>query len=169
MEGNEMSVAFENRVFNRRSGLGGGRMGCTLITGFLGGGKTTLLKHLLDHRGDLRLAVLVNEFADSDVDSLLLDSARLNRAFNLSTVSLTHGSLFSPVLPRLIDFFLCCGYSDIVMVSGCACCEVSGPFRESLQRIVDSKHNFDCLLIEVLCFHLFFILPCAYRFVRLKW
>ncbi|CAL9118495.1 unnamed protein product [Musa acuminata var. zebrina] len=121
MEGNEMSVAFENRVFNRRSGLGGGRMGCTLITGFLGGGKTTLLKHLLDHRGDLRLAVLVNEFADSDVDSLLLDSARLNRAFNLSTVSLTHG---------------------------CACCEVSGPFRESLQRIVDSKHNFDCLLIE---------------------
>ncbi|URE43800.1 CobW/HypB/UreG, nucleotide-binding domain [Musa troglodytarum] len=121
MEGNEMSVAFENRVFNRRSGLGGGRMGCTLITGFLGSGKTTLLKHLLDHRGDLRLAVLVNEFADSDVDSLLLDSARLNRAFNLSTVSLTHG---------------------------CACCEVSGPFRESLQRIVDSKHNFDCLLIE---------------------
>ncbi|RWW10052.1 hypothetical protein BHE74_00016339 [Ensete ventricosum] len=98
MEGNEMSAAFENRVFNRRAGLGGGRMGCTLITGFLGSGKTTLLKHLLDHRGDLRIAVLVNEFADSDVDSLLLDSARLNRAFNLSTVSLTHGSLFSPVL-----------------------------------------------------------------------
>ncbi|KAK8916719.1 hypothetical protein KSP39_PZI022983 [Platanthera zijinensis] len=121
MEGNEMSVAFENRVFDRRSGLGGGRMGCTLVTGFLGSGKTTLLRHLLDHRGDLRLAVLVNEFADSDVDSLLLDSARLNSAFNLSTVSLTHG---------------------------CACCDVHGPFRESLQRIVDSRHNFDCLLVE---------------------
>ncbi|XP_074591975.1 uncharacterized protein LOC141847789 isoform X2 [Curcuma longa] len=121
MEGNEMSAAFENRVFNRRSGLAGGRMGCTLVTGFLGSGKTTLLKHLLDNRGDLRLAVLVNEFADSDVDSLLLDAARLNQAFNLSTVSLTHG---------------------------CACCDVSGPFRESLQRIVDSRHNFDCLLVE---------------------
>ncbi|KAG0486553.1 hypothetical protein HPP92_008648, partial [Vanilla planifolia] len=121
MDGNEMSVALENRVFNRRSGMGGGRMGCTLITGFLGSGKTTLLRHLLDHRGDLRLAVLVNEFAASDVDSLLLDSARLNSAFNLSTVSLTHG---------------------------CACCDVRGPFRESLLRIVDSKHNFDCLLIE---------------------
>ncbi|KAG6497998.1 COBW domain-containing protein C15D4.05-like [Zingiber officinale] len=121
MEGNEMSAAFENRVFNRRSGLAGGRMGCTLVTGFLGSGKTTLLKHLLDNRGDLRLAVLVNEFADSDVDSLLLDATRLNQAFNLSTVSLTHG---------------------------CACCDVSGPFRESLQRIVDSRHNFDCLLVE---------------------
>ncbi|XP_058101121.1 uncharacterized protein LOC131245583 [Magnolia sinica] len=119
--GNEMSLAYENRVFNRRSGLTGSRMGCTLVTGFLGSGKTTLLKHILDHRGDLRLAVLVNEFADSDVDSLLLDSTHLNAAFNLSTVSLTHG---------------------------CGCCDVSGPFRESLQRIVDSKHNFDCLLIE---------------------
>ncbi|XP_058082342.1 uncharacterized protein LOC131230433 [Magnolia sinica] len=70
---------------------------------------------------DLRLALLVNEFADSDVDSLLLDSTHLNAAFNLSTVSLTHG---------------------------CGCCDVSGPFRESLQRIVDSKHNFDGLLVE---------------------
>lgn len=93
-----MSVAFENRVFNRRSGLGGGRMGCTLVTGFLGSGKTTLLRHLLHHRGDLSLAVLVSEFADSDVDSLLLDSARLNSAFNLSTVSLTHGTLSHIIL-----------------------------------------------------------------------
>ncbi|KAJ0962631.1 hypothetical protein J5N97_027753 [Dioscorea zingiberensis] len=121
MEGNEMSVTFENLVFNRSSGLGGGRMACTLVTGFLGSGKTTLLRHVLDNRGDLRIAVLVNEFADSDVDSLLLDSTRINSAFNLSTVALTHG---------------------------CACCDVKGPFREALQRIVDSKHNFDCLLIE---------------------
>lgn len=121
MEGNEMSMAYENRVFNRRAGLTGGRMGCTLVTGFLGCGKTTLLKHILDHRADLRVAVLVNEFADSDVDSLLLNSTDHNAAFNLSTVTLTHG---------------------------CACCNVNGPFRESLQRVVDSKHNFDCLLIE---------------------
>ncbi|XP_039143663.1 P-loop guanosine triphosphatase YjiA-like [Dioscorea cayenensis subsp. rotundata] len=121
MEGNEMSVAFENRTFNRRSALGGGRMACTLVTGFLGSGKTTLLRHILDNRGDLRIAVLVNEFAGSDVDSLLLDSSRINSAFNLSTVALTHG---------------------------CACCDVKGPFRDALQRIVDSKHNFDCLLIE---------------------
>ncbi|RWR86360.1 COBW domain-containing protein 1-like protein [Cinnamomum micranthum f. kanehirae] len=121
MYGNEMSIAYENRIFNRRSGLSGGRMGCTLVTGFLGSGKTTLLKHILNHRADLRVAVLVNEFADSDVDSLLLNSTNLNASFNLSTVSLTHG---------------------------CGCCDVRGPFRESLQRVVDSKHNFDCLLVE---------------------
>ncbi|XP_068669095.1 uncharacterized protein [Aristolochia californica] len=121
MEGNEMSLAYENVVFHRRSGLSGGRMACTLITGFLGSGKTTLMKHILDNRGDLRIAVLVNEFADSDVDSLLLNSTNLNAAFNLPTVSLTHG---------------------------CDCCNVSGPFRESLQQVVNSKHNFDCLLVE---------------------
>ncbi|KAG9447981.1 hypothetical protein H6P81_014109 [Aristolochia fimbriata] len=121
MEGNEMSLAYESRVFDRRSGLNGGRMACTLVTGFLGSGKTTLMKHILENRGDLRIAVLVNEFADSDVDSLLLNSASLNAAFNLSTVSLTHG---------------------------CDCCNVGGPFRESLLQVVNSKHNFDCLLIE---------------------
>ncbi|CAA7410363.1 unnamed protein product [Spirodela intermedia] len=119
MEGNEMSMAFENRLFNRRVGLGGvARMGCTLVTGFLGSGKTTLLRHLLRHRGDLRLAVLVNEFADFDVDSILLDSDRLNKAFNLPSVSFTLG--------------------EATFVQ----------FSEVLRGIVDSKQNFDCLLIE---------------------
>lgn len=52
-----------------------GRVPVTIITGFLGSGKTTLLNHILNHRQDLKIAVLVNEFGNIDIDSQLLTSA----------------------------------------------------------------------------------------------
>ena len=47
-------------------------MPVTIITGFLGSGKTTLLNQILSNRQDLKVAVLVNEFGDIDIDSQLL-------------------------------------------------------------------------------------------------
>lgn len=44
----------------------------TIITGFLGSGKTTLVNHILNHRQQLKIAVLVNEFGDINIDSQLL-------------------------------------------------------------------------------------------------
>ncbi|MEQ8995037.1 MAG: GTP-binding protein [Coleofasciculus sp. B1-GNL1-01] len=49
-------------------------MPVTLITGFLGSGKTTLLNYILQNRQDLKVAVLVNEFGDINIDSQLLVS-----------------------------------------------------------------------------------------------
>jgi G3E family GTPase len=46
----------------------------TIITGFLGSGKTTLLNHILSNRQELKVAVLVNEFGDINIDSQLLIS-----------------------------------------------------------------------------------------------
>ncbi|MBW4652137.1 MAG: GTP-binding protein [Kaiparowitsia implicata GSE-PSE-MK54-09C] len=46
----------------------------TIITGFLGSGKTTLLNHILTNNQNLKVAVLVNEFGDIDIDSQLLVS-----------------------------------------------------------------------------------------------
>ncbi|WP_009544297.1 CobW family GTP-binding protein [Crocosphaera subtropica] len=49
-------------------------MPVTIITGFLGSGKTTLLNQILDNKEGLKVAVLVNEFGDINIDSQLLVS-----------------------------------------------------------------------------------------------
>lgn len=89
-ESNQMSLAFEKQAYDKKVGEGG-RMGCTIVTGFLGCGKTTLVQHILKNRESLQIAVLVNEFADIDVDSALLDSSRINSSHGLSYVSLADG------------------------------------------------------------------------------
>jgi G3E family GTPase len=69
----------------------------TLITGFLGSGKTTLLNHILTNRQDLKVAVLVNEFGDINIDSQLLVSVEENM------VELSNGCICCTINDSLID------------------------------------------------------------------
>ncbi|GIL73249.1 hypothetical protein Vretimale_4853 [Volvox reticuliferus] len=62
-----------------------------VITGFLGSGKTTLVQHILRNRGSLRIAVLVNEVGQLDVDSKLLNAKQGNAALGLPAVDLSGG------------------------------------------------------------------------------
>jgi len=51
------------------------RLPVTVVTGFLGSGKTTLVNHILANQGGLRTAVIVNDLSDVDIDSELIISA----------------------------------------------------------------------------------------------
>lgn len=56
----------------------------TILTGFLGAGKTTLLNHLLHAEHGLRVAVLVNDFGEINIDSQLIVGVETDRAITLS-------------------------------------------------------------------------------------
>ena len=51
------------------------RIPVTVLTGFLGSGKTTVLNHVLKHPGMDQTAVIINEFGDIGLDHLLVESA----------------------------------------------------------------------------------------------
>lgn len=69
----------------------------TIITGFLGSGKTTLLNHILQNRQDLKVAVLVNEFGDINIDSQLLVSV------DEGMVELSNGCICCTINDSLVD------------------------------------------------------------------
>jgi len=69
----------------------------TIITGFLGSGKTTLLNHILTNNQNLKVAVLVNEFGDIDIDSQLLVSV------DQDMVQLSNGCICCTINDGLVE------------------------------------------------------------------
>ncbi len=69
----------------------------TIITGFLGSGKTTLLNHILNNRQNLKIAVLVNEFGDINIDSQLLVSV------DQDMVQLSNGCICCTINDGLVE------------------------------------------------------------------
>lgn len=72
-------------------------MPVTIITGFLGSGKTTLLNQILKNKQDLKVAVLVNEFGDINIDSQLLVS------IDQDMVELSNGCICCTINDGLVD------------------------------------------------------------------
>jgi G3E family GTPase len=68
-------MTFSPATFKAPSRRAAGRLPVTLVTGFLGSGKTTLVNHILSNREDVRAAVLVNELGDIGIDNDLIVAA----------------------------------------------------------------------------------------------
>ena len=69
------------------------RVPCTIVTGFLGAGKTTLIRHLIAHAQGRRLAVIVNEFGDVGIDGEILRSCGIESCPEENIVELANGCL----------------------------------------------------------------------------
>lgn len=93
----------------------------TVITGFLGAGKTTLIRHLLRNAKGRRLALVINEFGDVGVDGELVKGC--NDA--------------------------ACPEEDIVeLANGCICCTVADDFLPTMQKLLDRPNPPEHIIIE---------------------
>jgi cobalamin biosynthesis protein CobW len=82
----------------------------TIVTGFLGAGKTTLVRHAIENAEGRRLALIVNEFGDVGVDGSILRSCGIENCPEENIVELTNGCLcctvaddFVPTLEALLS------------------------------------------------------------------
>ena len=97
------------------------RVPATVITGFLGAGKTSLVRHLLARAEGRRLAVVVNEFGELGIDRELLLGCGEEA----------------------------CGDGDIVeLANGCLCCTVADDFLPALTGLLDRAAPPEHILIE---------------------
>jgi cobalamin biosynthesis protein CobW len=96
------------------------RVPCTIVTGFLGAGKTTLIRHVIANAQGRRLAVIVNEFGDVGIDGEILKGCG-NAA---------------------------CPEDNIVeLANGCLCCTVADEFVPALDAIL-ARNGVEHIVIE---------------------
>jgi G3E family GTPase len=92
----------------------------TVLSGFLGAGKTTLLNHVLQNRQGLKVAVIVNDMSEINIDAKIIE-----RETNLSRTE-----------EKLVE-----------MSNGCICCTLREDLMLEVEKLA-SQNKFDYLLIE---------------------
>jgi len=93
----------------------------TVITGFLGAGKTTMIRHMLENAQGKRIALIINEFGDLGVDGDILKGCGDET----------------------------CTEDDIMELSnGCICCTVAEDFIPTLEKLLDRDQKPDHIVIE---------------------
>ncbi len=78
------------------------RVPCTIVTGFLGAGKTTLIRHVLANADGRRLAVIVNEFGDVGIDGEILKGCGDAACPEENIVELANGCLCCTVADEFV-------------------------------------------------------------------
>src|SRR5260221_3690381 len=93
----------------------------TIVTGFLGAGKTSLVRHLIENAGGRRLALVINEFGELGIDRELLLGCGIES----------------------------CTEDDVIeLANGCICCTVADDFLPTLQALLDRPEPPDHIVIE---------------------
>lgn len=90
----------------------------TIVTGFLGAGKTTLVNYILKEQREMKIAVIENEYGAISIDTALVEE-NVREAEDIVT-----------------------------MDNGCVCCTVRGDLVKALLNFLDRRDTFDTILIE---------------------
>jgi cobalamin biosynthesis protein CobW len=97
------------------------RIPATVVTGFLGAGKTSLVRHLLEHARGRRLALLINEFGEVGLDRAILAGCGIAG----------------------------CREEDVIeLANGCICCTVADDFLPAMRTILARDPAPDHILVE---------------------
>jgi cobalamin biosynthesis protein CobW len=93
----------------------------TVITGFLGAGKTSLIRHLLQSANGRRLALIINEFGELGMDRDIIEGCGISN----------------------------CRDDDVIeLANGCICCTVADDFLPTIERLIDRPDPPDHIIIE---------------------
>lgn len=93
----------------------------TVITGFLGAGKTTIIRSMLQNAGGKKIALIINEFGDLGVDGDVLKGCGAEN----------------------------CTEEDIVeLTNGCICCTVADDFIPTMEKLLERENRPDHIVIE---------------------
>jgi len=98
----------------------------TVVTGFLGSGKTTLLSNLIKNATNKRIAVVVNEFGEMDIDAELLRGCPLACDDDATE---TEDGIFE-------------------LANGCICCTVEEEFVPVMKKLIEKRDSIDHIVIE---------------------
>lgn len=97
------------------------KIAATVITGFLGAGKTSLIRHLLENAEGRRIALIINEFGELGIDREVLLGCAVEG----------------------------CTEDDVLeLANGCICCTVADDFLPTLQKLLDRPNPPDHIVIE---------------------
>ncbi len=97
----------------------------TVITGFLGAGKTTLVRNLLQNNQGRRIAVIVNEFGEVGIDGELLRDCQVCDEEETTPSN-----------------------NILELANGCLCCTVQEEFLPTMKALIERRDQIDCVVIE---------------------
>ena len=102
----------------------------TIVTGFLGSGKTTLLSNVLKQAAGKRIAVIVNEFGELDIDADLLRNCPLEcEEGEAAAIAEGDNGIYE-------------------LANGCICCTVEEEFLPVMLELIERRDDIDHILIE---------------------